>query len=291
MDGDLQNKRFNKMFRLPDETLIREINCSLKKAIPHEGILYVSQNFLCFSATTFGVKLREVIKFEDINDIELKTKSIDITIKSEEMYSFTNFEDHEGTFDFIYLLWTKSSPSLETPNLALSGSIRIVTRESSFFNVTYNNQDGNFQWVNPDENDWKYLLKGTRSLTFKKDEVIISEGKESVGLFQLCRGECRIVQPDSNKVLGYISAEDDDPLLGEISFLEGRLSTAWVIADSEEVVVRVLEAYYLNVLFQLYPHIAPRFYRYLAEVLYNRIKKRGLISTEDEETEKLKDDD
>jgi len=218
--------------------------------------------------------------------MEQKTNSIHITVKSDEYYAFTSFIDIEESFETIFSLWTKhiSSSHGETPNIALSGSIRVITRDSSIFNFNYNSQEGEYSWSPPDESDWKYLLKGSRTVNFKNGETIIDAGKESPGLFQLCRGACKIVQPESNKVLGYITADDDDPLLGEISFLEGGLSTALVVADSDEVIVRIIETYYLNVLYQLYPHIAPRFYYYLAQVLYNRLKKRGLIANSEEET-------
>jgi len=94
-------------------------------------------------------------------------------------------------------------------------------------------------------------------------------------------------------VFGVITVNDS--IFGEISFLEGTAATASVVANEPDTVVRVLESYYLDVLFDYYPGLSGRFYHYLATVLATRLKLRESAAqggkTKDEEESELEDDD
>jgi len=40
--------------------------------------------------------------------------------------------------------------------------------------------------------DWEEILKGAKSMSYKKDEVLIQEKLEYNNLYQISRGSCRI---------------------------------------------------------------------------------------------------
>ena len=76
-----------------------------------------------------------------------------------------------------------------------------------------------YNWL-PSEEDWQLILKGARSVTYKKDDVVIREGEQFRRVFQLARGECRFekVIDGKTRVLGTMVAKKDqnDNLFGEI---------------------------------------------------------------------------
>lgn len=62
-------------------------------------------------------------------------------------------------------------------------------------------------------------------------------------------------------------------LFGEMSFLYSGCATASIMAE-ERVKIAVLEQKALYVLFVKYPHLAGRFYSYLANILAVRLSER-----------------
>jgi len=61
-------------------------------------------------------------------------------------------------------------------------------------------------------------------------------------------------------------------MFGEISFLLDCPATVNIIAESEEVEVTILEISFVNALLITKPSTTPKFYRYLAATLLNRMQ-------------------
>jgi len=80
-------------------------------------------------------------------------------------------------------------------------------------------------------------------------------------------------------LLGILRANDEG-IFGEISFLENSEATASVIANQDNTIVHIIEGYFLNVFFQIYPKFVPIFFRQLTIVLANRISSRELEDSE-----------
>jgi CRP-like cAMP-binding protein len=125
-------------------------------------------------------------------------------------------------------------------------------------------------------NDWALVADKASRVHFKKGEVLVQKGKRANGIYLLLKGSAR-VQILSQKGLPGIGPGE---ICGEMSFLEDAPVSASVVAEAE------VEAYYLdrptlNGLFELFPHLASRFYRSLAMNLSRRL--RDLIGQDSED--------
>jgi CRP-like cAMP-binding protein len=126
-------------------------------------------------------------------------------------------------------------------------------------------------------NDWALVADKASRVQFKKGEVLVQKGKKGFGVFLLLKGTARVQIPPQSPtpVIG------PGEICGEMSFLEDAAASANVVADGE------VEAYHLDhptlqSLFELFPHLASRFYRSLATNLSRRL--RDVIGSRSEAT-------
>jgi CRP-like cAMP-binding protein len=126
-------------------------------------------------------------------------------------------------------------------------------------------------------NDWALIADKASRVRFKKGEVLVQKGRTEIGVFLLLKGTARVQIPPQTPtpVIG------PGEICGEMSFLEDAAASANVVADGE------VEAYHLDQptlqsLFELFPHLASRFYRSLATNLSRRL--RDVIGTRSEPT-------
>lgn len=116
-------------------------------------------------------------------------------------------------------------------------------------------------------NDWALIADKATRVQFKKGEVLLQKGKRANGIYLLLKGRGRVQLSSQTNLPGIEPGE----ICGEMSFLEDAVVSANVVAEEE------VEAYYvdrptLNVLFELFPHLASRFYRSLATNLSRRLR-------------------
>jgi CRP/FNR family transcriptional regulator, cyclic AMP receptor protein len=116
-------------------------------------------------------------------------------------------------------------------------------------------------------NDWALVADKATRVQFKKGEVLVQKGKKGFGVFLLLKGTARVQIPPQTPtpVIG------PGEICGEMSFLEDAAASANVVADGE------VEAFHLDhptlqSLFELFPHLASRFYRSLATNLSRRLR-------------------
>lgn len=116
-------------------------------------------------------------------------------------------------------------------------------------------------------NDWALVADKASRVRFKKGEVVVQKGKKGIGVFLLLKGTARVQIPPQTPapVIG------PGEICGEMSFLEDAAASASVVAEGE------VEAYHLDhptlqSLFELFPHLASRFYRSLATNLSRRLR-------------------
>jgi len=117
-------------------------------------------------------------------------------------------------------------------------------------------------------NDWALVADKATRVHFKKGDVMVHRGKRADGVYLLLKGMAR-VQIASQPM---VRALGPGEICGEMSFLEDGPASANVIADSE------VEAYHLDrptlqSVFELFPHLASRFYRSLATNLSRRLRE------------------
>lgn len=125
------------------------------------------------------------------------------------------------------------------------------------------------QYVN--RNDWVLILDKAKSLNFKKDETLLQMGKQPAMVFVIMKGKAEVRNGFGVKIAEIIPGE----ICGEMAFLENGKASASVVAE-DAMAVYGIDWPTLQDLFELYPHLASRFYRSLAVGLSRRL--RGQIS-------------
>jgi CRP-like cAMP-binding protein len=117
-------------------------------------------------------------------------------------------------------------------------------------------------------NDWALIADKSSRVHFKKGEIIIHRGKRANGVYLLLQGSARVQIPSQASAPAIGPGE----ICGEMAFLEDAAASANVVAEKE------VEAYHLDhstlqSLFELFPHLASRFYRSLATNLSRRLRE------------------
>ena len=119
-------------------------------------------------------------------------------------------------------------------------------------------------------NDWALISDRAAPTQFRKGELLIHKGRPSGGIYLLVRGQARI------RLASWAALPTLGPgeICGEMSFMEESPASADVVA------LDAVEAYHLSEktlrdLFELFPHLASRFYRSVATNLSRRM--RGLV--------------
>lgn len=118
-------------------------------------------------------------------------------------------------------------------------------------------------------NDWALIVDKAKPRTFQKNDPIIEPGNPKGMVFLLVKGSARI-EGDGNVRISQIGAGE---VCGEMSFLENRKASALVVAE-EDVEAFAIDWATLHELFELYPHLASRFYRSLAVNLSRRLREQ-----------------
>jgi len=116
-------------------------------------------------------------------------------------------------------------------------------------------------------NDWALVADKASRAHFKKGDALVQRGKKADRVYLLLKGTAR-VQIRSQLTLRAIGPGE---ICGEMSFLEDAPASASVIAEGD-VEAYQLDRPTLQSLFELFPHLASRFYRSLATNLSRRLR-------------------
>ena len=117
------------------------------------------------------------------------------------------------------------------------------------------------------QNDWALIVDKAVRMQFKAGDVMVQKGRRTHGVYLVLEGTAAVQIP-SRGTLEVRAGE----VCGEISFLDELPATADVVAKE------AVEAYYLDrpmlkSLFELFPHLASRFYHSLAGILSRRLRE------------------
>lgn len=116
-------------------------------------------------------------------------------------------------------------------------------------------------------NDWALIADKAVRKNFEKGATLVPEGKLINGVYLLLTGSARAEIPRRVTFPAIGTGE----VCGEVSFLDELPATASVVA-LEPVEAYFLDRATLQALFELYPHLASRFYRSLAANLARRLR-------------------
>jgi CRP-like cAMP-binding protein len=117
-------------------------------------------------------------------------------------------------------------------------------------------------------NDWRLIIDRAKRLKFNKNEALIREGKPSNALYLIVAGT--VVVTVSGSPLAKLGPGQ---ICGDMAFLENTHASATASAE-EDTEVYALEHQTLVDLFEMFPHLASRFYRSLAVNLSRRLREQ-----------------
>ena len=131
-------------------------------------------------------------------------------------------------------------------------------------------------------NDWALIADKAIRMTFKPGERILHTGKRSHGVYLLLTGTAQVEIPAQS----FVPTIGPGEVCGELSYLDDLPASANVVAQE------LVEAYYLDrptlqALFELFPHLASRFYRSLATGVAQRL--RDMVAPKSDTRKKDKD--
>jgi extracellular factor (EF) 3-hydroxypalmitic acid methyl ester biosynthesis protein len=116
-------------------------------------------------------------------------------------------------------------------------------------------------------NDWALIADKAARMSFESGKTIIERGHRVNGVHLLLKGKAAV----KLSVQGIPPTLGPGEIFGEMSFLDEGLASASVVA-SENVETYYLDRPTLQSLFELFPHLASRFYRSLAANLARRLR-------------------
>ncbi len=117
------------------------------------------------------------------------------------------------------------------------------------------------------DNDWSLIIDRSKQMTFPKGEKLLHRGRQTKFVYLLAQGKAN-VESLSQATIATIGPGE---IAGEMSFLESAPASASVSA-AEDVTAFAIEWSALTDLFELFPHLASRFYRSLALNLSRRLR-------------------
>jgi CRP/FNR family transcriptional regulator, cyclic AMP receptor protein len=121
---------------------------------------------------------------------------------------------------------------------------------------------------NLDEDDVAWIHQACRKLKVAKGEILIDAGTVNRDVYILLDGRCSVTARDG-QALDMLNAGD---IMGEVSFVDRRKTTARITADTD-VVVAVIEEDRLMEKIETDTGFAARFYMAVASVLAFRLRR------------------
>lgn len=105
------------LFNLPKKEIIfDDFGCAYAKGILHQGRMYITENYVCFSSSVLGISKKLIVPLNDVTKIT-KAKRLGIMkalqiyqANKQNPYKFQSFTDIDKTFKIIQRLWQNVSP-------------------------------------------------------------------------------------------------------------------------------------------------------------------------------------
>jgi len=118
-------------------------------------------------------------------------------------------------------------------------------------------------------NDWALLRSKSRRLSFKKGDAIIQINTRPAALFIVEKGSA-IVEVTPGSVIARLTPGD---ICGEMAFIENNVASASVLAAESDTEVDAIDFPQVTAIFSSYPHLEARFYKSLALLLSQRLRR------------------
>lgn len=117
-------------------------------------------------------------------------------------------------------------------------------------------------------NDWMLIVDRAKQVHFKKNEYLIRHGTSENLVYLIADGKVRVTVAGTE-----LAQLGPGQVCGEMAFLENTVASATATAEVD-VEAYALEWKDLTDVFELFPHLASRFYRSLAVTVSRRLRKQ-----------------
>jgi CRP-like cAMP-binding protein len=128
------------------------------------------------------------------------------------------------------------------------------------------------------ERDWEAFKEGATMATYRTNDVIFSEGTPTGSMYQIARGTCRVVKRGVDGENVTLRSCNAGEIIGEISFIEGGVASASVVADSDDCVVYIMTRDFIEKALVNNPGLTGRYYKFLATLLADRVRTKKTVS-------------
>ncbi|CAH9133772.1 unnamed protein product [Cuscuta epithymum] len=194
------NSAFQKLFHLPpEEFLINDFSCQLKRKMPLQGRLFLSARIIGFHADLFGHKTKFFFHWEDIEDIQVIPKTLAsigspiviMTLKSGKGFDAKHgakTQDVEGRLKFHFQSFVSFSMALrlimalwKARALSPEEKARIVEEESKAKNLQISDEDSMDKNLHvDDETEGKHIQSEETDLSTGDDDLTMYIAYSSV---------------------------------------------------------------------------------------------------------------
>jgi GRAM domain len=125
------DEAYRKKFNLPpDEVLLKAYPCSrTHRTLKQIGFLYISQNYVCFSAKVFHYEVKEVMRFVDVKSLsDMSNQRIAIhTTKKSLVVKMKDPQNHNGAYDLIATIIAKPREAAAAVTTENTDSRKVAT--------------------------------------------------------------------------------------------------------------------------------------------------------------------
>eukprot|EP01124_Arcella_intermedia_P024641 TRINITY_DN4207_c0_g1_i1.p1 TRINITY_DN4207_c0_g1~~TRINITY_DN4207_c0_g1_i1.p1 ORF type:complete len:1312 (+),score=378.60 TRINITY_DN4207_c0_g1_i1:111-3938(+) len=243
-----------------DEMILHQWKCCVNtKRRNLVGTFYATPHYFLFSGKAFGQKKEFVIEIRKIENLQ-STQHGDMKI---------TFETKQFPGQLFSIQTIPSSATMDMLKHVFEIWTQVKLRPDDYKKLNVTTDFQNSTW-------WDELIEGCSVHTFQKGDVIVRQGDITNGrLYLISQGKCqeRITFSDGSHSVTEI---EEGLMFGESSFLLGDNSASEIIALEENTTISVIEAYFVNILFQHRPVIAGKFYFHLGKMMHKKLNHTPL---------------
>jgi len=162
--------QFAKLFGLgADEPCVLALPCRWKRALFHSGTLYISQNYICAAYSFFALKIKHIIPFKEISNMEGEKSKLEFRLNSlkekKVVIQMQTEDEFKQMFELVNLCWKEVNP-----RGTIASSANMLLTQSSLNPINLPQMTEVDQALSDalTADDWKLLLDKCKQIIYEK---------------------------------------------------------------------------------------------------------------------------
>ena len=261
-----------KIFSLKDLIILKYYNEIRYKKI--NGHAFITTEYLLFYAKSFGRTTKKQIAIQKIYKVLEQKDEIFVFISGKKQPKSLRSKNQDEKKELFGLLSRMTERRVSVTNLNAINSNKIEHQSTNAAIIsTTNEQD--FAEITKllSKQEWDLLLNGAKSKVYAIDDIILKKDEKQQKLYYVKSGRCNVIDSNTKKIISTIEA---DQTFGEVSFILPEIGSVFdVVAAKENTSLIIVEGYYCNSLFMLYPQFSVNFYKFICAILAHRIRMQN----------------